>query len=69
MTKTGFRFPPEIIQQAKSFAKGAKASDPWRSLGASASCRTRYAAGALAKSLLALESRNIVALWGLWPTN
>jgi hypothetical protein len=36
MMKTGYRFPPEIIQQAKSFAKGAKASDPWRSLGASA---------------------------------
>jgi hypothetical protein len=34
--ETGYRFPPEIIQQAKSFAKGAKASDPWRSLGASA---------------------------------
>jgi hypothetical protein len=52
MTKTGYRFPPEINQQAKSFANGAKASDPWRSLCASASCRTRYAAGALANRIL-----------------
>jgi hypothetical protein len=39
-----------------------KASDPWRSLGASASCPRRYAPGALGEKLARWAHRNIAVL-------